>query len=162
VRHFAYECSGGRLFPLRSASGGWSMRVALLLSLLVLMGAVEADEPLRLRLDGHELHAEYAQTVAQRERGLMGRSELARDSGMLFRFDEVRRHCLWMKDTPLPLSAAFFDEDGAVVDVIDLQPLNLEIRCSKRPARYALEMDQGWFAERGIGRGARLEGIPEE
>ncbi|MDC6673829.1 DUF192 domain-containing protein, partial [Leclercia adecarboxylata] len=136
--------------------------IALLLSLLVLAGTVQADEPLRLRLDGHELHAEYAQTVAQRERGLMGRSELAADSGMLFRFDEVRRHCLWMKDTPLRLSAAFFDEDGLLVDVIDLEPFNTEIRCSQRPARFALEMDQGWFAERGIGRGTRLEGIPEE
>ncbi len=138
------------------------MPVALLLSLLVLAGTVQADEPLRLRLDGHELHAEYAQTVAQRERGLMGRSELAADSGMLFRFDEVRRHCLWMKDTPLPLSAAFFDEDGLLVDVIDLEPFNTQIRCSQRPARFALEMDQGWFVERGIGRGTRLEGIPEE
>ncbi len=138
------------------------MPIALLLSLLVLAGTVQADEPLRLRLDGHELHAEYAQTVAQRERGLMGRSELAADSGMLFRFDEVRRHCLWMKDTPLRLSAAFFDEDGLLVDVIDLEPFNTEIRCSQRPARFALEMDQGWFAERGIGRGTRLEGIPEE
>ncbi|RYJ62435.1 DUF192 domain-containing protein [Pseudomonas songnenensis] len=138
------------------------MPVALLLSLLVLAGTVQADEPLRLRLDGHELHAEYVQTVAQRERGLMGRRELAADSGMLFRFDEVRRHCLWMKDTPLRLSAAFFDEDGLLVDVIDLEPFNTQIRCSQRPARFALEMDQGWFAERGIGRGTRLEGIPEE
>lgn len=138
------------------------MPIALLLSLLVLAGTVQADEPLRLRLDGHELHAEYAQTVAQRERGLMGRSELAADSGMLFRFDEVRRHCLWMKDTPLRLSAAFFDEDGLLVDVIDLEPFNTEIRCSQRPARYALEMDQGYFETRGIGRDARLEGIPGE
>lgn len=138
------------------------MPVALLLSLLVLAGTVQADEPLRLRLDGHELHAEYAQTVAQRERGLMGRRELAADSGMLFRFDEVRRHCLWMKGTPLPLSAAFFDEAGLLVDVMDLEPFNTEIRCSKRPARYALEMNQGWFAEREIGRGARLAGIPVE
>jgi len=138
------------------------MPIALLLSLLVLAGTVQADEPLRLRLDGHELHAEYAQTVAQRERGLMGRSELAADSGMLFRFDEVRRHCLWMKDTPLPLSAAFFDEDGLLVDVIDLEPFNTQIRCSQRPARFALEMDQGYFETRGIGRDARLEGIPGE
>ncbi|RRW51698.1 DUF192 domain-containing protein [Stutzerimonas stutzeri] len=138
------------------------MPVALLLSLLLFVASAQAQEPLRLRIQGHELHAEYAQTVAQRERGLMGRRELAVDSGMLFRFDEVRRHCLWMKDTPLPLSAAFFDEAGLLVDVIDLEPFNTEIRCSKRPARYALEMNQGWFAERGIGRGTRLEGIPEE
>ena len=114
------------------------MRVALSLSLLLFVASAQAQEPLRLRIQGHELHAEYAQTVAQRERGLMGRRELAVDSGMLFRFDEVRRHCLWMKDTPLPLSAAFFDEAGLLVDVIDLEPFNTEIRCSNRPARYAL------------------------
>jgi len=138
------------------------MRVALLLSLLLFVASAQAQEPLRLRIQGHELHAEYAQTVAQRERGLMGRRELAVDSGMLFRFDEVRRHCLWMKDTPLPLSAAFFDEAGLLVDVIDLEPFNTEIRCSKRPARYALEMNQGWFDERGVELGARLAGIPVE
>lgn len=138
------------------------MRVALSLSLLLFVGSAQAQEPLRLRIQGHELHAEYAQTVAQRERGLMGRRELAVDSGMLFRFDEVRRHCLWMKDTPLPLSAAFFGEDGLLVDVIDLEPFNTEIRCSKRPARYALEMNQGWFDERGVELGARLAGIPVE
>ncbi len=138
------------------------MPVALLLSLLLFVASAQAQEPLRLRIQGHELHAEYAQTVAQRERGLIGRRELAADSGMLFRFDEVRRHCLWMKDTPLPLSAAFFDEAGLLVDVIDLEPFNTEIRCSKRPARYALEMNQGWFAERGLERGARLAGIPVE
>ncbi len=138
------------------------MRVALSLSLLLFVGSAQALEPLRLRIQGHELHAEYAQTVGQRERGLMGRRELAADSGMLFRFDEVRRHCLWMKDTPLPLSAAFFGEDGLLVDVIDLEPFNTEIRCSKRPARYALEMNQGWFDERGVELGARLAGIPVE
>ncbi|HAO75963.1 DUF192 domain-containing protein [Stutzerimonas stutzeri] len=138
------------------------MPVALLLSLLLFVASAQAQEPLRLRIQGHELHAEYAQTVAQRERGLMGRRELAADSGMLFRFDEVRRHCLWMKDTPLPLSAAFFDEAGLLVDVIDLEPFNTEIRCSKRSARYALEMNQGWFDERGVELGARLAGIPVE
>ncbi len=138
------------------------MCIALLLSLMAVATTAQPAEPLRLQLGGHQLQAEYADTFLQRQRGLMGRSELASDSGMLFRFDEVRRHCLWMKDTPLPLSAAFFDEDGVLVDVIDLEPFNTEIRCSKRPARYALEMDQGWFAEREIGRDARLEGIPEE
>ena len=138
------------------------MRIALLLSLMAVATTAQPAEPLRLQLGGHQLQAEYADTFLQRQRGLMGRSELASDSGMLFRFDEVRRHCLWMKDTPLPLSAAFFDEDGVLVDVIDLEPFNTEIRCSKRPARYALEMDQGWFADRQIGRDARLDGIPGE
>ena len=115
------------------------MRIALLLSLMVVATTAQPAEPLRLQLGGHQVQAEYADTFLQRQRGLMGRTELAADSGMLFRFDEVRRHCLWMKDTPLPLSAAFLDEDGAIVDVIDLEPLSTDVRCSEKPARYALK-----------------------
>ncbi|RRV12685.1 DUF192 domain-containing protein [Pseudomonas saudiphocaensis] len=129
--------------------------------LALFAAAVSAAEPFVLRLDGHQLEAEYASTPAQRERGLMGRTELAADSGMLFRFDENRRHCLWMKNTPLPLSAAFLDEQGRIVDLIDLEPLSERIRCSRKPARYALETNRGWFEERGIGEGARVSGIPE-
>ncbi|EWC40608.1 DUF192 domain-containing protein [Stutzerimonas stutzeri] len=137
------------------------MRVVLLLSLVAVAIPAQAAEPLLLRMGEHRLTAEYATTADQRQLGLMWRTELAADSGMLFRFGEVRRHCLWMKDTPLPLSAAFLDEGGVIVDVIDLEPLSTEIRCSQRPARYALEVNQGWFDKRDIGRGARLEGIPE-
>lgn len=137
------------------------MRIALLLSLTAVATTAQPAEPLRLEVGGHQVQAEYADTFLQRQRGLMGRTELAADSGMLFRFDEVRRHCLWMKDTPLPLSAAFLDEDGAIVDVIDLEPLSTEVRCSEKPARYALEMHQGWFEAQGIRVGDRLTGLPE-
>ncbi|RRV64980.1 DUF192 domain-containing protein [Stutzerimonas stutzeri] len=137
------------------------MRIALLLSLMAVATTAQPAEPLRLQLGGHQVQAEYADTFLQRQRGLMGRTELAADSGMLFRFDEVRRHCLWMKDTPLPLSAAFLDEDGAIVDVIDLEPLSTDVRCSEKPARYALEMHQGWFEAQGIRVGDRLTGLPE-
>jgi len=136
------------------------MRVALLLSLVAVTTSAQADQPLLLRLGEHELQAEYAVTADQRQRGLMERTELATDSGMLFRFDEVRRHCLWMKDTPLPLSAAFLDEDGVIVDVIDLEPLSIEIRCSQAPARYALEVNQGWFEAQGIRAGDQVTGLP--
>ncbi|MHA6478412.1 DUF192 domain-containing protein [Stutzerimonas sp. KH-1] len=137
------------------------MRIALLLSLMAVATTAQPAEPLRLQLGGHQVQAEYADTFLQRQRGLMGRTELAADSGMLFRFDEVRRHCLWMKDTPLPLSAAFLDEDGAVVDVIDLEPLSTDVRCSEKPALYALEMHQGWFDAQGIRVGDRVTGLPE-
>ncbi|WP_313054753.1 DUF192 domain-containing protein [Pseudomonas lopnurensis] len=136
------------------------MRIALLLSLLLPASLVQAAEPLLLRLGEHRLEAEYAVSAEERQRGLMWRTELAADSGMLFRFDEVRRHCLWMKDTPLPLSAAFMDENGVIVDMLDLEPLSTAIRCSQAPARYALEVNQGWFESRGVGPDARVEGIP--
>ncbi|WP_051127855.1 DUF192 domain-containing protein [Stutzerimonas stutzeri] len=138
------------------------MRIALLLSLAGLSGLTHASEPtlLDLQVGGVPLHAEYARSPAERERGLMERTELAPDRGMLFRFDEVRRHCLWMKNTPLPLSAAFMDEQGRIVDLIDLQPLDITIRCSQAPARYALEANQEWFARHGAAIGDHVGGIP--
>ena len=130
-------------------------------ALVLAVACASAAETLSLEVGGHRLKAEYASTSAQRERGLMGRTELAADSGMLFRFDEVRRHCLWMKNTPLPLSAAFLDEQGRIVDLIDLAPLSEKIRCSRKPARYALEVNQGWFERWGISQGTQVSGIPE-
>ncbi|WP_313289369.1 DUF192 domain-containing protein [Stutzerimonas nitrititolerans] len=131
-----------------------------LLLLMLLPSLGQAQTLLALRIGVADLQAEYAVTARERERGLMGRTELPANRGMLFRFDEFRRHCLWMKDTPLPLSAAFLDEAGRVVDLIDLEPLSKAIRCSREPARYALEVNRGWFAEQGIGVGARVQGIP--
>lgn len=139
------------------------MRILLLpLVALVLMPMANASEPLlELRVGDARLEAEYARTPNERERGLMERTEMPADHGMLFRFDELRRHCLWMKNTPLPLSAAFMDEQGRIVDIIDLQPLDTSIRCSQGPARYALEMNQGWFEAKGGEVGERVLGIPD-
>lgn len=133
---------------------------AVLLLLMLLPALGMAQPLLELRIGDAELQAEYAITAPERAQGLMGRTELMADRGMLFRFDDFRRHCLWMKDTPLPLSAAFMDETGRIVDLIDLEPLSKAIRCSREPARYALEVNRGWFVEQGIGLGARVQGIP--
>ena len=141
------------------------MRTALLLPLiaLVVTSMARAGEPLLdLRVGDARLKAEYARTPDERERGLMERTEMPADHGMLFRFDDFRRHCLWMKNTPLPLSAAFMDEQGRIVDVIDLEPLSKAIRCSSEPARYALEVNQGWFERNGIEVGEQVRGIPGE
>jgi uncharacterized membrane protein (UPF0127 family) len=80
---------------------------------------------------------------------------------MLFVFDESAVHCMWMKNTLLPLSVAFLDEGGAIVNIADMQPLDESTHCAARPARYALEMTQGWFAERGIRAGQRLRGLDQ-
>ena len=136
------------------------MRAALL-TLMLLPSLARAEPLLDLRAGDAHLQAEYARSPAERERGLMERTELAADRGMLFRFDDFRRHCLWMKNTPLPLSAAFMDEQGRIVDLIDLQPLDITIRCSQEPARYALEANQGWFDSHGVAIGDRVDGIPE-
>ena len=135
---------------------------ALLLSLLIWLSCAVASEPLLdLSVGDARLQAEYARSPAERERGLMERTELSANRGMLFRFDDFRRHCLWMKNTPLPLSAAFMDEQGRIVDAIDLEPLSTAIRCSREPARYALEVNQGWFSQHRVGIGDQVNGIPK-
>jgi len=135
------------------------MRAAWL-PLILLPWFASAEALLDLSVGAARLQVEYARSAAERERGLMERTELAADRGMLFRFDDFRRHCLWMKDTPLPLSAAFMDEQGRIVDVIDLEPLSTAIRCSREPARYALEVNQGWFGQHQQGVGDQVKGIP--
>lgn len=132
----------------------------LLTACLAWPALASAETLLDLLVGTAPLRAEYASSPAERERGLMGHTELAADAGMLFRFDDFRRHCLWMKNTPLPLSAAFMDEEGRIVDLIDLEPLSETIRCSRKPARYALEVNQGWFAGKGIEAGESVKGLP--
>ena len=140
------------------------MRTAWLLSLLglsCLTSAAATESLLELRVGDAHLQAEYARSPDERARGLMERTELAADRGMLFRFDDVRQHCLWMKNTPLPLTAAFMDKQGRIVDVIDLEPLSTAIRCSSEPVRYALEVNQGWFRQHQLGTGDQVKGIPK-
>lgn len=136
------------------------VRIPLLVALLLPLTALGDEPSLDLRIDQVSLRAEYAEDAESRQRGLMERTELPAGQGMLFRFPAVRRQCLWMKNTPLPLSAAFMDEAGRIVDLIDLEPLSLKVRCSAEPARYALEVPQGWFTEHGLGLGSRVEGLP--
>ena len=134
-----------------------------LLLACVLAGPALADSgSLPLQFGEHRLQAEFASSQEERRRGLMERTELAESAGMLFRFPELRRQCLWMKNTPLPLSAAFLDEAGRIINIIDLQPRDEQIKCSSGAARYAVEAHQGWFARRGIQAGDRVGGLPRE
>jgi len=107
----------------------------------------------------HVIRAEVADGFATRMQGLMRRTSLAPNGGMLFVFDEDGTHCMWMKNTLIPLSVAFLDERGAIINIADMQPHSEQSHCAARPARYALEMTQGWFTQRGIRAGARLRGL---
>lgn len=109
----------------------------------------------------HLIRAEVADHDAARAMGLMLRTSLAPNGGMLFVFDETSVHCMWMKNTLLPLSVAFIDERGAIVNIADMQPQTEDSHCAARPARFALEMTQGWFAARGIRAGFRLRGLDQ-
>jgi len=135
---------------------------ALLLALLAGSAAAQGvpqDLPaITLQAGMHNIRAAVAKTPEQRQTGLMFRREMAQHEGMLFVFDEASPQCFWMKDTLLPLSIAFLADDGTVVNVDEMKPQTLDSHCSTKPVRYALEMNQGWFAKRGIGPGYRLGG----
>lgn len=108
----------------------------------------------------HNIVAEVAMTPAQRARGLMYRTEMAAHEGMLFVFERASIQCFWMKNTLLPLSIAFLTDDGTIVNIADMQPQSTDSHCSAQPVRYALEMNQGWFARRAVAPGSRLRGGP--
>jgi uncharacterized membrane protein (UPF0127 family) len=135
----------------------------LVLALVLAAGAASGQQPplpaVTLGAGMHLIRAEVADRDASRALGLMHRTSLAPNGGMLFVFEGSALHCMWMKNTPLPLSVAFIDESGAIVNIADMRPLSEESHCAARPARFALEMAQGWFAERGIRAGARLRGL---
>ena len=104
----------------------------------------------------HVITAEVADSDPMRARGLMFRRSLPANHGMLFVFDGKSKHCMWMRNTLIPLSVAFIEDDGTVVNIEDMQPHDESSHCAKQPVRYALEMTQGWFAQKGVGPGAKL------
>ena len=107
----------------------------------------------------HRIRAEVADTFNTRMQGLMRRPSMAANEGMLFVFDDSQAHCMWMKNTLIPLSVAFLDEQGTILNVEDMRPQTEDSHCAAKPARFALEMNRGWFAQRGIRAGARLRGL---
>jgi uncharacterized protein len=108
----------------------------------------------------HLIRAEVVADMATRAQGLMHRNSLPQNAGMLFIFDEHAVHCMWMKNTLIPLSVAFIDDGGTIVNIADMEPHSEASHCAGQPVRYALEMNRGWFAARGIKPGARLGGVP--
>ena len=108
----------------------------------------------------HNIQAEVAQTNDQREIGLMYRRTMGNNEGMIFAFEQPGPQCFWMKNTLLPLSVAFVADDGTIVNLDDMKPQTLDGHCSKKPVRFVLEMNQGWFAKRGIKAGEKLQGQP--
>ena len=108
-----------------------------------------------------EVEAEIADDPTEQRRGLMERTELTENAGMLFVFDREQRLSFFMKDTLIPLSVAFINSEGYIVDIQDMQPLDLTRHRSAEPAKYALEVNQGFFREHGVEVGNRVE-LPEQ
>jgi uncharacterized membrane protein (UPF0127 family) len=117
---------------------------------------------LALTLGAHTVRAEVAQTAEQVARGLMFRDALAAGAGMLLVYppDFEQRLCVWMKNTRMPLSVAFIDRSGRVLNIVDAQPHSEAPQCARGPARYALELPQGGFAAASVAAGSQLRGLP--
>jgi len=127
---------------------------------LAIPTAARAQMPeIPLTVGGHKLTVEVADTDATRTQGLMHRRILPESRGMLFVFREAAYHAMWMMNTYIPLSVAFLDERGVIINIEEMKPHTQDTHPAAKPAKYALEMNQGWFAKRGIKPGARIEGL---
>lgn len=140
--------------------------MAALMSMLVSIDASAQDGPqlnlqrVKLFAGMNVIDAQLALTPEQRQIGLMLRKDMPQHEGMLFVFEQPSQQCFWMKNTLLPLTAAFVTDDGTIVNLADMKPQTMDSHCSAQPVRYVLEMNQGWFAKKGIKAGSRLGGPP--
>ncbi len=135
--------------------------IAGLAGLFLAAGALaqSALPTIELNAGFHRIEAEVAADLASRQTGLMQRRAMPPHHGMLFVFPQENTHCMWMRNTLLPLSVAFLDAEGTIINIEDMQPQTEDNHCARRPARYALEMNLGWFAQRGLKAGNKLGGI---
>lgn len=152
----------------RRPSPSRSLRAAAIVAVALCTGALaQAQEGPQLGLQRvdisagmHRIDAQVAVSPQERQTGLMHRKDMPQQEGMLFVFEQPAVQCFWMKNTLLPLTAAFVADDGTIVNLVDMKPQSLDSHCSAKPVRYVLEMNQGWFAKRGLKAGFRLKGTP--
>ncbi len=136
------------------------IRLFLAATLIACALQARAQMPeITLSIAGNKLTAEVAANDTERMQGLMHRRMMPEHKGMLFVFTSVAQHAMWMKNTFIPLSVAFIDSDGVITNIEDMKPHTLDTHPAVKPVRYALEMNLGWFAKRGIKAGAKIEGL---
>ena len=114
----------------------------------------------QVKVAGHPLKVELANDEPQRMQGLMFRKSLGAEDGMLFVFDEAAYHSMWMKNTLIPLSVAFVDRDGVILNILDMEPQTLDSHMAAGPAVYAIETNKGWFAAKKVKPGDKVTGLP--
>ncbi|MDR2209497.1 MAG: DUF192 domain-containing protein [Azoarcus sp.] len=135
-------------------------RILAVGALLTLSGVAGAQTQwANLEAGKHRIKAEVAADGQTQQLGLMYRSHLPADQGMIFVHSSPIRICMWMKNTLIPLSVAFLDEEGRILNIEDMTPHSLESHCSVKPAHHALEMNQGWFARHKVKVGDRIKGV---
>ena len=137
-------------------------RVFAVIALCLAVFAAHADMPeVALTVGGHKLTAEVAYTDANRAQGLMHRRMLPENRGMLFVFPEIAIHGMWMMNTYIPLSVAFLDQNGVIINIADMTPHTRDAHAAIKPAKYALEVNLGWYRKNGIKPGAKVEGLAQ-
>ena len=137
----------------------------LLAALIAFSTLALADAKVRtttVKAGPHPLKVEVVATDAERARGLMHRQSLGRDEGMLFIFDEPAYHSMWMKNTLIPLSVAFIDDKGTILNILDMEPQTEDSHMSAGPAIYAIEVNKGWFAGKKVKAGDKVTGLPRK
>jgi uncharacterized membrane protein (UPF0127 family) len=143
--------------------------VSLLLSLLLGLASASTNAQNQpqlnlprttLSIGFHQLQVQVAATPEQQATGLMFRTDMPAHEGMLFVFPTASQQCFWMKNTLIPLTAAFVADDGTIINLEDMQPQTTQSHCSSKPVRFVLEMNQGWFVKKGLKAGGKLAGVP--
>ena len=141
-----------------------ALRCALLVCSLMTTGSAQADNLPQMTLERiilsagmYQIDAQVAMNPEQRQIGLMFRKDMRQHEGMIFVFEQPTKQCFWMKNTLLPLTAAFISDDGTIVNLEDMKPQTLDAHCSDKPVRYVLEMNKGWFSKKGIKAGSKLQ-----
>jgi len=137
-------------------------RLAWLLAGMAMLCLPARADPLLtypLKIGAHEIRAEVANTEDSRRQGLMFRERLGENAGMIFLYPQPEVTAMWMKNTRVPLSVAFLDRNGRILNIEDMAPFSEDAHASKGEAAYALEVNRGWFSRRGIKAGDRVDGI---
>ena len=135
----------------------------LFISSSIALAQVNTSLPtIELKTGIYRIQAELADTPKAREVGLMNRTSMPTNSGMLFVFEQKAGHCFWMNNTKIPLSIAFITDDGKIVNIEEMHAETTSNHCPKVAVRYALEMNKQWFAERVIVPGTVIIGLPRK
>jgi uncharacterized membrane protein (UPF0127 family) len=144
--------------PIQLPGSRW--RFLAMFFAFFLSAPVNAEMPVReLGISGHTLRVEVAYTETTRSQGLMSRQSMNDNDGMLFVFPTAGHHSMWMMNTDIPLSVAFLDAKGVILNIEDMTPRTATAHSSAGAAKYAVEANLGWFSTRNIKAGERVKGL---